>query len=401
MSSINEKIKSLLAFYASFESFKADIETKLDKLDKPVDLNGLVKKDDLNQSIGILSEELKKAKFDAFAFDSARRTFGEEIGVLKSFVDKSIANINGSIESLDSSESIELLTFAMSDLGKQLDKLKSSIVSPKSYDNDIKELKLLVKNLPTAKSYDADIKELHALVGNIPTQKDYSKEIKAVKQLIKPAKNYDAEIKSVNEKIVKLPAPKHYDKEIKAIESKLAGFIGAEKVKQLISEIKKPKDFSADIESLSNKLKGIKLPADKTPEIESLSSRVKKLETAKHIDYSQDIEAVKKLIPKQIDNTQQVESLKLSTDKQIKKLTDALSEQSRQTQELKHLLSAKDNSDKAIKSLTESVASINKRVESMASDNTASTIKSELAVANKQIVKLQSDFANFKSAFEE
>lgn len=115
MSNFNDRIKALLAFSASFERFKSDIEAKLDKLSKPVDLSGLVKRDDLsdlvkkddlsglvkegdlNQSIDILSEELKKAKLDAFAFDSARRTFGEEIGVLKSFIDKEIVKLNDAL----------------------------------------------------------------------------------------------------------------------------------------------------------------------------------------------------------------------------------------------------------------------------------------------------------------
>ena len=344
MSNFNDKIKALLAFSASFEGFKSDVEAKINKLAQPVDLSGLVEKDDLNQSIDTLSEELKKAKFDAFAFDSARRTFGEEIGVLKSFIDKEIAKLNDSVKSSNSSDEIELLTSALSDLDKQIVKIQSTIVKPKSYD---------------------------------------------------------AEIKGVHERLEKLPAPKYYDKEIEAIKSSLGGFVGVEKVRQLISEIKKPKDFSADIEALSNKLKAIKLPADKSLEIESLLSRIRKIEAFKPVDYSQEIAVVKKSIPTQIDNSKDIDVLKLSTDKQIKKLTDALSEQSKQMQELKRLLSEKDNSGKAIKSLTESVASINKRVESMSSDNTASTLKSDIAVANKQIVKLQSDFTNFKSAFEE
>lgn len=268
MSNFNDKIKALLAFSASFEGFKSDIEAKLDKLGQPVDLSGLVKKDDLNQSIDSLSGELKKAKFDAFAFDSARRTFGEEIGVLKSFIDKEIAKLNDSVKSSNSSDEIEFLSSALSDLDKQIAKIQSTIVKPKSYDTEIKSI-------------------------------------------------------------------------------------------------------------------------------------YEKLETAKNIDYSQDIEAVKKSIPKQIDNTQQVESLKLSTGKQIKKLTDALSEQSKQMQELKRLLSLKDGKEKSIKSPIESVSSINKRVESISSDKAVSALKSELATANSKLSKLQTEFESFKSAFEE
>ena len=84
MNDFNGKIRELLEFSASFERFKHDIEAKLNQLA----LSGLVKKDDLNQSIDILSEELKKAKLDAFAFDSARRTFGDELSTFSSSISK-------------------------------------------------------------------------------------------------------------------------------------------------------------------------------------------------------------------------------------------------------------------------------------------------------------------------
>lgn len=88
MSNFNDKIKALLAFYASFEGFKAEVETKLNQLSEPTDLSGFVKEEELNNSISKLSEELKAAKFDASAFDSARRTFGDEVSVLALAIDK-------------------------------------------------------------------------------------------------------------------------------------------------------------------------------------------------------------------------------------------------------------------------------------------------------------------------
>ena len=324
MSNFNDKIKALLAFSASFEVFKSEVETKLNQLSKPADLSGLVKKDDLAKGVGELREELKSAKFDAFAFDSARRTFGEEVGVLKSFVDKGFNELRKELETLKDSDELEFLASALSDLDKQLESVRDSIVEPKSYD-----------------------------------------------------------------------------KELAQIKSSLSGFVNAEQVKKLLAELPKPKDFSADIAKLEVKLKAIKLPTDKSLEVESLLSRVRKLEAVKPVDYSQEIAVVKKSIPAQIDNSKDIEALKLSTERQIEKLTKALSEQSKQTQQLKQLLNAKDDSGKALKSLGESVAAINKRVESIASDNAVNTLKSDLAGVNKQLVKLQSDFTNFKSAFEE
>lgn len=364
MSNFNDKIKALLAFSASFEGFKSEVETKLNQLSKPTDLGGLVKKEDLNNSISKLSEELKAAKFDAFAFDSARRTFGEEVGVLKSFVDKGFNELRKELETLKDSDELEFLASALSDLDKQLESVRNSIAKPKSYDGEIKELKTAIAKIPAAKSYDK-------------------------------------EIKSLGDKLSALPAPKSYDKELAQIKSSLSGFVNAEQVKNLLAELPKPKDFSADIAKLEVKLKAIKLPADKSLEVESLLSRVRKLEAVKPVDYSQEIVAVKKSIPTQIDNSKDIEALKLSTERQIDKLTKALNEQSKQTQQLKQLLSTKDDSSKALTSLGASVAAINKRVESIASDNAVNTLKSDLAGVNKQLVKLLSDFTIFKSAFEE
>lgn len=307
MSNFNDKIKALLAFSASFEGFKSDIEAKLDKLGKPVDLSDLVKKDDLsclvkkgdlsglvkkgdlNQSIDILSEELKKAKFDAFAFDSARRTFGEEIGVLKSFVDKGFNELNKELAALKGSDELEFLASALSDLDKQLESVRDSIVKPKSYDGEIKELKAAIAKIPAAKSYDK-------------------------------------EIKSLGDKLSALPAPKSYDKELAQIESSLSGFVNAEQVKNLLAELPKPKDFSADIAKLDNKLKAIKLPADKSLEVESLLSRVRKLEAVKPVDYSQEIAAVKNSIPAQIDNSEQIQDLSSQLESALSKVNDKLSE---------------------------------------------------------------------------
>lgn len=101
MSNFNEKIKAVLAFSKTFESFKSEIKEKLERLDEPADLSSLAKTSDLDSLKSEIEKELKSANSDKFAFDSARRTFGEEIGVLKSFVDKNIREIKGDIDSLD------------------------------------------------------------------------------------------------------------------------------------------------------------------------------------------------------------------------------------------------------------------------------------------------------------
>lgn len=245
----NDKIKALLAFSVSFEEFKSEVETKLNQLSKPADLSGLVKKEDLNNSISKLSEDLKAAKFDAFAFDSARRTFGDEVGVLKSFVDKGFNELRKELSALKDSDELEFLASALSDLDKQLESVRNSIAKPKNYDGEIKGLKSLVEK--------------------IPTQKDYSKDIAVVKGLIKPAKSYDAEIKELKTLIAKMPAAKSYDKEIKLLGDKLGA-----------------------------------LP----------------------VNYSQEILAVKKLIPAQIDNSEQIQELVNQFESALSKVNVKLDE---------------------------------------------------------------------------
>lgn len=102
MSNFNEKIKAVLAFSSVFEGFKSEIKEKLERLDEPTDLSSLAKRSELESLRGEVEKVLKSVESDKFAFDSARRTFGEEVGVLKSFVDKNIRDIKGDIDRLDS-----------------------------------------------------------------------------------------------------------------------------------------------------------------------------------------------------------------------------------------------------------------------------------------------------------
>lgn len=124
MSNFNDKIKALLAFSASFEEFKSELEVKLNQLSKPTDLSGLVKKDELAKSLDELNEDIKAAKLDAFAFDSARRTFGEEVGVLKSFVDKGFNELRKELDNSKGSGDIAKLE---SELKSYIDKEFSKI----------------------------------------------------------------------------------------------------------------------------------------------------------------------------------------------------------------------------------------------------------------------------------
>lgn len=245
MSNFNDKIKALLAFSASFEGFKSD----------------------LAKSMNELNNELKAAKLDAF--DSAKRTFYEESEVLKSFVDKGFGELRKELETLKGSKELDFLASALSDLDKQLESVRNSIVKPKSYDTEIKTLKALIEKIPAAKSCD---------------------------------------------------------KELAKIESSMIGFVSVEQVKKLLAELPKPKDFSGDIAKLESKLKAIKLPADKSLEVESLLSRVRNLEAVKPVDYSQEIAAVKNSIPTQIDNSEQIQDLSSQLESALSKVNAKLSE---------------------------------------------------------------------------
>lgn len=265
MSNFNDKIKALLAFSASFEEFKSELAKSMDEL----------------------NNELKTAKLDAF--DSAKRTFYEESEVLKSFVDKGFNELRKELETLKDSKELDFLASALSDLDKQLEGVRDSIVKPKSYDAEIKALKALIKKMPAPKSYDK-------------------------------------EIKALSDKLNALPKPKSYDKELAKIESGMSVFVNAEQVKKLLAELPKPKDFSGDIARVESKLKAIKLPTDKSLEIESLLSRVRKLEAVKPVDYSQEIAAVKNSMPAQIDNSEQIQDLSSQLESALSKVNVKLSE---------------------------------------------------------------------------
>ena len=153
MKNFNDSIKKLLAFVPQFEQFQGK----------------------MNAYIISNDEKVKKLALNEGKFESARRTFGDQIGVLKSHVDKEFKKVdadkakqaieNKKISTLD--KKIESLTKALADINKGLKAETKADKDIKAVADNLGALKDSFEKNPINKEVEnlkAENKELKKLV---------------------------------------------------------------------------------------------------------------------------------------------------------------------------------------------------------------------------------------------
>lgn len=86
---------------AGFNDFKSSIEGKIDNLSNLVSSIDSVSRAELSEKLAELEGKIKESKLDAAKLDSARRTFGEEVGLMKSHIDKQFREFEARLSNLD------------------------------------------------------------------------------------------------------------------------------------------------------------------------------------------------------------------------------------------------------------------------------------------------------------
>lgn len=107
---MNDEINRLLARIEALENagVSDDIKAKIDIINRLTLPPSITKQCDCKidiesvqtqlDELSKLSEGLKSAKFDAFAFDSARRTFGEELSIFASSINKRLDKLEKAVD---------------------------------------------------------------------------------------------------------------------------------------------------------------------------------------------------------------------------------------------------------------------------------------------------------------
>ncbi len=153
MKNFNDSVKKLLAFVPQFEQFQSK-------------MNDYIKSND---------EQVKKIALNEVKFESARRTFGDEIGVLKSHVDKQFKSIDDD----KTKQAIENKKF--STLDKKIESLTKSIAAVN------KELKAETKTDKDIKSLVESVEDLKSRFDKNPLNTEVEKlktENKELKKLV-------------------------------------------------------------------------------------------------------------------------------------------------------------------------------------------------------------------------
>lgn len=281
MSQFNEKIKKLLEFSASFEDFKLQIDGEIKKLADEISGNRGVSESKFSEAMSNMEREIKSARLDRAELDSARRTFGEEVGVLKSYIDKQSREFSNRLCELDSLSDIDEIKKSLSnikepvDYGAAIDEIKRSI---KSLDipNHSKEIKQItdritkveaVKPVDSSKQLSAILERLKKIESVKPV--DYSISINDIKSQVKNLTDDDSikkQVNQINNTIKSLPEPIDNSEQIKALESKLNKRIEAlsEKLtkqqdgsKKAISSMVNSKQLDDAVKSLSKSVADI------------------------------------------------------------------------------------------------------------------------------------------------
>lgn len=255
MSQFNEKIKKLLEFSASFEDFKLQIGGEVKKLADEISGNRGVSEPKFSEAMSNMEREIKSARLDRAELDSARRTFGEEVGVLKSYIDKQSREFSNRLCELDSLSDIDELKKSLSnikepvDYGAAIDEIKRSI---KSLDipNHSKEIKQITGRVAkveapdpidnTGQIYDLESrmsKRIESLSKKLEKQKvDSKKALSATvnsKQLDRAVKSLSKSVADINKKVSEIDS----ESQDKAMREGLHQANGA--VKKLQSEFNK------------------------------------------------------------------------------------------------------------------------------------------------------------------
>lgn len=259
MSQFNEKIKKLLEFSASFEDFKLQIDGEIKKLADEISGNRGVSESKFSEAMSNMEREIKSARLDRAELDSARRTFGEEVGVLKSYIDKQSREFSNRLCELDSLSDID-----------ELKKSLSNIKEPVDYGAAIDEIKRSIKSLDIP-NHSKEIKQITDRITKVEAVKpvDYSISINDIKLQVKKLTDDDSikkQVNQINNTIKSLPEPIDNSEQIKALESKLNKRIEAlsEKLtkqqagsKKAISSMVNSKQLDDAVKSLSKSVADI------------------------------------------------------------------------------------------------------------------------------------------------
>lgn len=189
MSQFNEKIKKLLEFSASFEDFKLQVGGEIKKLADEISGNRGVSEPKFSEAMSNMEREIKSARLDRAELDSARRTFGEEVGVLKSYIDKQSREFSNGLCELGSLSDID-----------ELKKSLSNIKEPVDYSISINDIKLQVKKLTDDDSIKKQVNQINNTIKSLPEPIDNSEQIKTLESKL------NKRIEALSEKLTKQQA---------------------------------------------------------------------------------------------------------------------------------------------------------------------------------------------------
>lgn len=215
MSNFNEKIKEILAFSRGFEQYKKSKDSEIGELKLKIEQLSLATskvESKANEAV----EKVKASSFDVSVFDSARRTFGEQIGLLKSHIDKEILRIEK--DKKEPSKPVNLSPLEK-DIAAIKGKLELSVnqLASKANAKDLdKALKLFDNSESKLKNAEAVIKkQVEDLKKSVKSDIEaLNKAVKSIESASKSKKD-DGAIKSITKSLADLNAKvakiKHYD----------------------------------------------------------------------------------------------------------------------------------------------------------------------------------------------
>lgn len=311
MSNFNEKIKQLLAFSNQFESFKTDIAQQIERVEKLAKSNdSALTQAQLDGAIKPILEKLTKLKSDSYAFDSARRTFGEEVGVLKSHTDKEFRKLLEQLSCVN--ESIDFISKLSDGFAAEIKDLKKSVVTPKNYYAEIKALAKKIESIKIPADQTSKVLEIEKAIKSIPAQKNYSVEIENLGKLTSKKIESLATNASVKELIASIENPKSYDHEIKSLADRVKKIESIKPAKQVdhkpeLTEIKKAiAAISAELKTQKSRFSSEINKASKSKPVDSLVKSVadlnKKLSDNTQADRIKELEQQNAALKKQLES---------------------------------------------------------------------------------------------------
>jgi len=294
MSTFNENIKKLTCFIDQFDDFKSEIQKQIDDIKRAQDGKGKSADDFevLKNKISQLNKKIDKSQLNRVEIDSARRTFGEEVGLLKSHIDKIERSLNKRVDTFDLSGEIKALNKKVSDIKQPFDHSKSiaeikrelkSLKIPLDTSSQVKELERKVKKLESVEHVDssAQVKALEDRLEKIPAQKDYSSEIKKLERKIDEVSKKQLELDNKTVDVAFSKKLKSLSDEVKSIKNTASKkqpveFVTAESFKAAIESLTK------SVSSINKAVSNFDVTSDLKPlksEIEKTNSAVKKLQS--------------------------------------------------------------------------------------------------------------------------